>query len=292
MSEIKNRYEFMLLFDVQDGNPNGDPDLGNQPRMDLETGQGLVTDVCLKRKIRNYVMMTRGDTEGCDIFVKEKAVLNKMIEAAWDKAAGGKKPEEIKKNIKEKQKTDDEARRLMCAKYFDIRAFGAVLTTGEKNAGQVRGPIQMTFARSFDPIAAVEHSITRMAVTNEKDEEKERTMGRKYTVPYALYAARGFVSPQLAAQTGFSQEDLELLWEALQNMFEFDRSAARGLMTTRRLIVFKHATALGCAPAESLFERVACRLVDGVRVPRKFSDYEVTLDGEPLTEVMKVVEVG
>ena len=291
MSKLENRYEFMLLFDVQDGNPNGDPDLGNQPRMDLETSYGLVTDVCLKRKVRNYVMLTQNDKPGYDIFVKEKAVLNTMIAAEWDKAAGGRKPDEVKK-AKETQKVELAARKLLCEKYFDIRTFGAVLSTGDKGAGQVRGPIQLTFSRSFDPIVVAEHSITRMAVTNEKDEEKERTMGRKYTVPYALYAARGFVSPQLAAQTGFSQEDLELFWEALLNMFEFDRSAARGLMTARHLVIFRHATALGCASAESLFERVVCRRKEGVGVPRKFSDYAVTLDGEPLTETKKVVEVG
>ena len=291
MSEIKNRYEFELLFDVQDGNPNGDPDLGNQPRMDLETGYGLVTDVCLKRKVRNYVALTHGEKAGYDIFVKEKAVLNTLIAAEWDNAAGGRKPDEVKK-AKESQKVELAARKLLCEKYFDVRAFGAVLSTGDKGAGQVRGPLQLTFSRSFDPIVVAEHSITRMAVTNEKDEEKERTMGRKYTIPYALYAARGFVSPQLAAQTGFSQEDLELFWESLLNMFEFDRSAARGLMTTRHLVIFEHKTALGSASAESLFERIACTRRDGVDVPRKFSDYVVTLDGMSLTETKKIVEVG
>ena len=291
MSEIKNRYEFELLFDVQDGNPNGDPDLGNQPRMDLETGYGLVTDVCLKRKVRNYVALTHGEKAGYDIFVKEKAVLNTLIAAEWDNAAGGRKPDEVKK-AKESQKVELAARKLLCEKYFDVRAFGAVLSTGDKGAGQVRGPLQLTFSRSFDPIVVAEHSITRMAVTNEKDEEKERTMGRKYTIPYALYAARGFVSPQLAAQTGFSQEDLELFWESLLNMFEFDRSAARGLMTTRHLVIFEHKTALGSASAESLFERIACTRRDGVDVPRKFSDYVVTLDGMQVTETKKIVEVG
>jgi len=291
MSEIKNRYEFELLFDVQDGNPNGDPDLGNQPRMDLETGYGLVTDVCLKRKVRNYVALTHGEKAGYDIFVKEKAVLNTLIAAEWDNAAGGRKPDEVKK-AKESQKVELAARKLLCEKYFDVRAFGAVLSTGDKGAGQVRGPLQLTFSRSFDPIVVAEHSITRMAVTNEKDEEKERTMGRKYTIPYALYAARGFVSPQLAAQTGFSQEDLELFWESLLNMFEFDRSAARGLMTTRHLVIFKHKTVLGSASAESLFERIACTRRDGVDVPRKFYDYVVTLDGMPLTETKMIVEVG
>ena len=291
MSELKNRYEFVLLYDVQDGNPNGDPDLGNQPRMDLETGYGLVTDVCLKRKVRNYVMLTRGNQKGYDIFVKEKAVLNNMIAEKWDEAADGKTPKEVKE-AKETQNVENKARDLLCKDCYDIRTFGAVLSTGDKGAGQVRGPIQLTFSRSYDPIVVAEHSITRMAVTNEKDADKERTMGRKYTVPYALYCARGFVSPQLAAQTGFSEEDLELFWEALLNMFEYDRSAARGLMTARRLVIFKHNSPLGNASAESLFERVVCRKNDGVSTPRAFGDYRITLDGAPLTEVKKVVAVG
>lgn len=291
MSELKNRYEFVLLYDVQDGNPNGDPDLGNQPRMDLETGYGLVTDVCLKRKVRNYVMLTRGNQKGYDIFVKEKAVLNNMIAEKWDEAADGKTPKEVKE-AKETQNVENKARDLLCKDYYDIRTFGAVLSTGDKGAGQVRGPIQLTFSRSYDPIVVAEHSITRMAVTNEKDADKERTMGRKYTVPYALYCARGFVSPQLAAQTGFSEEDLELFWEALLNMFEYDRSAARGLMTARRLVIFKHNSPLGNASAEGLFERVVCRKNDGVSTPRAFGDYRITLDGAPLTEVKKVVAVG
>ncbi|MCI7403487.1 MULTISPECIES: type I-C CRISPR-associated protein Cas7/Csd2 [unclassified Pyramidobacter] len=318
MSELKNRYEFVLLYDVQDGNPNGDPDLGNQPRMDLETGYGLVTDVCLKRKVRNYVMLTQGGREGYDIFVKEKAVLNNMIEEEWKGASGGRTPKEVKA-AKETQKVEDEARKRLCKRYYDIRTFGAVLSTGDSksdkenkedekskdntkdknggknlkmSAGQVRGPIQLTFSRSYDPIVVAEHSITRMAVTNEKDVDKERTMGRKYTVPYALYCARGFVSPQLAAQTGFSEEDLELFWEALLNMFEYDRSAARGLMTARRLVIFKHGSPLGNASAESLFERVVCRKNNDASTPRSFGDYCVMLDGQPLTEVKKIVAVS
>ena len=317
MSEIKNRYEFVLLYDVQDGNPNGDPDLGNQPRMDLETGYGLVTDVCLKRKVRNYVMLTQKEREGYKIFVKEGA-LNPRIEAAWKVASGGRTPKEVKA-AKKTQEVEDKARELLCKSYYDIRTFGAVLSTGDSksdkenkedekskdntkdknggknlkmSAGQVRGPIQLTFSRSYDPIVVAEHSITRMAVTNEKDVDKERTMGRKYTVPYALYCARGFVSPQLAAQTGFSEEDLELFWEALLNMFEYDRSAARGLMTARRLVIFKHGSPLGNASAESLFERVVGSKNDGVSTPRAFGDYRITLDGAPLTEVKKVVAVG
>ena len=196
------------------------------------------------------------------------------------------------KEAKETQNVENKARDLLCKDYYDIRTFGAVLSTGDKGAGQVRGPIQLTFSRSYDPIVVAEHSITRMAVTNEKDADKERTMGRKYTVPYALYCARGFVSPQLAAQTGFSEEDLELFWGALLNMFEYDRSAARGLMTARRLVIFKHNSPLGNASAESLFERVVCRKNDGVSTPRAFGDYRITLDGAPLTEVKKVVAVG
>lgn len=291
MSELKNRYEFVLIYDVQDGNPNGDPDLGNQPRMDLETGYGLVTDVCLKRKVRNYVMLTRDNQKGYDIFVKEKAVLNNMIAKKWDEAADGKTPKEVKE-AKETQNVENKARDLLCKDYYDIRTFGAVLSTGDKGAGQVRGPIQLTFSRSYDPIVVAEHSITRMAVTNEKDADKERTMGRKYTVPYALYCARGFVSPQLAAQTGFSEEDLELFWEALLNMFEYDRSAARGLMTARRLVIFKHGSPLGSASAESLFERVVCRKNNDALAPRSFDDYCVMLDGQPLTEVKKIVAVS
>ena len=287
MSELKNRYEFVLLYDVQDGNPNGDPDLGNQPRMDLETGYGLVTDVCLKRKVRNYVMLTRGNQKGYDIFVKEKAVLNNMIA---EKMGRSRRRQNAERG--EGSKRNPERREQGPRSAVHIRTFGAVLSTGDKGAGQVRGPIQLTFSRSYDPIVVAEHSITRMAVTNEKDADKERTMGRKYTVPYALYCARGFVSPQLAAQTGFSEEDLELFWEALLNMFEYDRSAARGLMTARRLVIFKHNSPLGNASAESLFERVVCRKNDGVSTPRAFGDYRITLDGAPLTEVKKVVAVG
>lgn len=291
MTELKNRYEFELFYDVQDGNPNGDPDLGNQPRMDIETGHGLVTDVCLKRKVRNYVMLAKKEEPGYKIFVKEKAVLNNMIEEKWDEAADGKSVSEVKKD-KKKEKVEKSARQLLCEDYFDIRAFGAVLSTGDKGAGQVRGPVQLTFSRSIDPIVVSEHSITRMAVTNEKDAEKERTMGRKYTVPYALYRVHGFISPMLASQTGFDEEDLALFWETLQNMFEVDRSAARGLMSARRLVVFKHSSPLGNASAEELFNRIECSKKEGVEAPRSFKDYEITLDGNPLTERMTVVNVG
>ena len=274
MSEvIKNRYEFILFFDVQDGNPNGDPDAGNLPRVDAETGRGLVTDVCLKRKVRNFVQLMQGDKAGYDIFIKEKAILNKLIDAAHE--------QETVKTKTTKGEQVEAARQWMCQKYFDIRTFGAVMSTG-KNAGQVRGPVQLTFARSIDPIVALEHSITRMAVATEKEAEKQqgdnRTMGRKFTVPYALYRAYGFISPHLAAQTGFSEEDLDLFWKALQSMFDHDHSAARGLMATRKLIIFKHDSALGNAPAHGLFEAVPNpELKDKSKPPRTFSDYaEIT----------------
>ena len=269
MSELKNRIDFVYIFDVQDGNPNGDPDAGNLPRVDAETGMGLVTDVCLKRKVRNYVQVAKDQSAGYDIFIREKAVLNTMIDAAHD-------DEEVKAA---KDKTSA-ARNFMCKKYFDIRTFGAVMSTG-KNAGQVRGPIQFTFARSVDPIAAAEHSITRMAVATEKEAEKQggdnRTMGRKATVPYGLYICHGFISANLAQQTGFSEEDLALFWEALKNMFDVDRSAARGLMSAQKLIVFNHESALGNAPANKLFDLVKVeKICDGA--PRKFSDYKVSID--------------
>lgn len=266
MSELKNRIDFVYIFDVQDGNPNGDPDAGNLPRVDAETGMGLVTDVCLKRKVRNYVQVAKECAAGYDIFIKEKAVLNTLIDAAHE--------EDTVKTASDKTSA---ARDLMCKKYFDIRTFGAVMSTG-KNAGQVRGPIQFTFARSVDPIAAMEHSITRMAVATEKEAEKQggdnRTMGRKATVPYGLYVCHGFVSANLAKQTGFSEEDLNLFWDALKNMFDVDRSAARGLMSAQKLIVFKHESVLGNAPANKLFDLVKIEKVcDGA--PRKFEDYKV-----------------
>lgn len=286
MTTLNKRYDFAFFFDVQDGNPNGDPDAGNLPRVDAETGMGLVTDVCLKRKVRNYVQLVHGEETGYDIFVKEKAVLNRAINAAWEEANPGKEV----KLADEKRKAEDNARARLCDKFFDIRAFGAVLSTGEKGAGQVRGPIQLTFARSVDPVVTLEHSITRMAVTNEKDVDKERTMGRKFTIPYGLYRVHGFVSAHLAAQTGFSQEDLDLFWRALLEMFEHDHSAARGLMSARKLIVFEHETALGNVPASDLFDRVkSCRVTEGVA--RGFSDYEVLLDGQKIEGIKKIVSV-
>lgn len=275
MSDLTKRYDFVLLFDVQDGNPNGDPDAGNLPRIDAETGMGLVTDVCLKRKVRNYVQLS-----GKDIFIKEKAVLNTLIDEAHEQ-------ESVRK--KEKGEKTEAARAWMCLKYYDIRTFGAVMSTG-KNAGQVRGPVQMTFARSVEPVVALEHSITRMAVTTETEAEKQsgdnRTMGRKYTVPYGLYLAHGFVSAHLANQTGFSEEDMNLFWEALQNMFEHDRSAARGMMSTQGLYVFEHSTALGNAPAHKLFERIKIeRKPESEGPARSFEDYTVTVDESGLDGV-------
>ncbi len=275
---LTNRYDFVLLFDVKDGNPNGDPDAGNLPRLDAETGHGLVTDVSLKRKVRNFVGLVKGEQPPYEIYVREKAVLNKTHERAYE---GIGKADLLKGDDKKRKGGDavGEARDWMCKNFFDVRTFGAVMSTGV-NCGQVRGPVQLTFARSIDPIIAQEHSITRMAVATEAEAEKQdgdnRTMGRKHTVPYGLYAAHGFVSSFLAKQTGFSEDDLELLWQALAQMFEHDRSAARGEMATRGLYVFKHDSELGNAPAHALFDRIkAERKVD---VPRSFSDYEVTVN--------------
>lgn len=269
---LENRYDFVLLFDVKDGNPNGDPDAGNLPRVDAETGCGLVTDVCLKRKIRNYVGLVKGERPPHEIYVKEKAVLNRQHERAYQAY-------DLKSVSKKLPKKEEDARKViawMCGNFFDVRTFGAVMTT-EVNCGQVRGPVQMTFARSVDPIVVSEHSITRMAVTNERDIEKERTMGRKFTVPYGLYTSHGFLSAHLADQTGFSEDDLSLLWEALTNMFEHDRSAARGEMNTRGLYVFKHNDKLGNAPAHRLFDLIRVNRKDDVTVPREFNDYVVTV---------------
>jgi CRISPR-associated protein Csd2 len=300
---ITKRYDFVFLFDVKDGNPNGDPDAGNLPRIDAETGMGLVTDVCLKRKVRNYVQISKECAPPYDIFVKEKAILNQKIAGAY--AALGidleKEPADAKDGKKRNSKGEaqgaevEKGRAQMCKTYFDIRTFGAVMSTGA-NAGQVRGPVQMTFARSIDPIVALEHSITRMAVTKEEDAEKQggdnRTMGRKFTVPYGLYRSHGFVSAHLAGQTGFSEEDLKLFWEALINGFENDRSAARGEMSTRTLLAFEHTSALGNAPAHALFDRVAVNRKPGSEGPaRSFEAYEVTFDGKPLPPVDAVKEL-
>ena len=282
MSELKNRFDFVYIFDVKDGNPNGDPDAGNLPRVDAETGMGLVTDVCLKRKVRNYVQAAKGLSDGYDIFIKEKAVLNTLIDKAHDDSA-----------VKAATDKTEAARMFMCKNYYDIRTFGAVMSTG-KNAGQVRGAIQLTFARSVDAIATAEHSITRMAVATEKEAEKQggdnRTMGRKATVPYGLYICHGFISANLAQQTGFSEEDLLLFWDALKNMFDIDRSAARGLMSAQKLIVFKHDSVLGNAPANKLFDLVKVeRVCDGA--PRSFNDYTVTIDMAGLPANVTVQEL-
>lgn len=282
MSELNKRIDFVYIFDVQDGNPNGDPDAGNLPRVDAETGMGLVTDVCLKRKVRNYVQVAKGLSEGYDIFIKEKAVLNTLIEKAHDNS-----------EVKVAKDKTAAARMYMCKNYYDIRTFGAVMSTG-KNAGQVRGAVQMTFARTVDPIASSEHSITRMAVATEKEAEKQsgdnRTMGRKATVPYGLYVCHGFISANLAKQTGFTEEDLELFWDALKNMFDVDRSAARGLMSAQKLIVFRHESALGNAPANKLFDLVNIKKnCDGA--PRSFSDYTVTIREENLPKGVSVDEL-
>lgn len=277
MSAIAHRYEFVLLFDVENGNPNGDPDAGNMPRIDPETGYGLVTDVCLKRKIRNHVALAKDGAEGFKIYVQEKAVLNRTNEEAY-------KAYDLKPESKKLPKKIEDSLRVtgwMCGNFYDIRAFGAVMTT-EVNCGQVRGPVQLAFAKSVEAILPQEISITRMAVTNEKDLEKERTMGRKHIVPYGLYVARGFVSAPLADKTGFSEEDLELLWEALLNMFEHDRSAARGLMSSRKLFVFKHEGKMGNAPAHKLFDLIDIQRAEGSTGPaRSFKDYAVNVGAVP-----------
>lgn len=300
---LSRRYEFVYLFDVKDGNPNGDPDAGNTPRIDPETGHGLVTDVCLKRKVRNYIEISaleRKNNDGLRIFIHEGAILNSLIAEAYATANGsGSESNKVMTPI-------ERARAEMCRKYYDVRTFGAVMSTDAgteedkednkkskvyKNAGQVRGPIQITFSRSIDPIVPSVHTITRMAVTNERDKEKEQTMGNKSTVPYGLYRCHGFISAQLAADTGFSNADLELFWEALKNMFDHDRSAARGMMAPRALVVFKHSTALGNAPAHKLLERVKVSRKDGVTVPRSFDDYEISIDESNVPEGIEIIKM-
>nr|WP_243755431.1 type I-C CRISPR-associated protein Cas7/Csd2 [Thiomicrorhabdus sp. 6S3-12] len=276
---IQNRYEFVYFFDVTNGNPNGDPDAGNMPRLDPESSKGLVTDVSLKRKIRNYIQLSEDSTPGYDIYVQEKSVLNQQNQKAYDALEIKSEPKKLPKDqSKAKEVTD-----WMCANFFDVRAFGAVMTT-EVNSGQVRGPLQLAFAKSIDPIIPLEISITRMAVTNEKDLEKERTMGRKHIVPYGLYRVHGFVSAKLAEKTGFSDEDLEKVWKALEMMFEHDHSAARGEMAGRKLIVFKHENALGNAPAHKLFDRVTVERVKGEEgtPAAEYSDYKIELNTEGL----------
>lgn len=297
---IQNRYEFVYLFDVTNGNPNGDPDAGNMPRLDPDSSRGLVTDVCLKRKIRNFIELTEDQTQGYDIYVKEKSVLNLQHKKAYE--ALGITPES-KKMPKDETKAR-EVTAWMCKNFFDVRTFGAVMTT-EVNSGQVRGPVQLTFAKSEDPVIPLEVSITRMAVTTEKEAEAQsgdnRTMGRKHIVPYGLYRAHGFISANLAKKleheklhgAGFSDADLNKLWQALEHMFEHDRSAARGEMVGRHLVVFKHATALGNAPSHELFERVVVERVQGEKgsPAQAFSDYSVKLDGQAIKGFKHVVEL-
>jgi len=359
MEPIKNRYEFILLFDVRDGNPNGDPDAGNLPRIDPETGNSLVTDVCLKRKVRNYVGLVKGEQPPFEIYVKEKAILNKQHERAYDalddndsvrklipkelsnelldaviKTVGEKylsrKPignngsqylvlnprapiSEMKKKCKDNKKNridkvsvefvksfldfaiDLEAQKWMCNNFYDIRTFGAVMSTGDWKCGQVRGPVQLTFGRSVERVFTVEHTITRMAVATEAEAEAQkgdnRTMGRKFTIPYALYRTHGFISAPFAKQTGFSEEDLELFWESLLNMFDHDRSAARGEMTARKLIVFKHESELGNAPANKLFDLVRVERTENTdSPPRSFSDYKVIINSDAVPEKVSLIE--
>jgi len=273
MSEIiKNRYEFVLLFDVENGNPNGDPDMGNMPRVDPQTGHGIVTDVCLKRKIRDYVDMVKSGEAGYDIYVKSGVVLNDQHEMAYKKINHPPKGE--------KELADPEATRFMCDNFYDVRTFGAVMSTGV-NCGQVRGPVQFSFARSADPIFQQEVTVTRCAVTNKKDAEKGQTMGKKQIVPYGLYRAEGYISAHLAKKTtGFNEDDLNLLWDSLINMFEHDHSAARGKMSARKLIVFKHEGELGNCQSHILFDKVKVERRSGDLPPRSFADYNVTIADE------------
>ena len=298
---VQKRYDFVILFDVKDGNPNGDPDAGNLPRVDAETGHGLITDVCLKRKVRNYVGLNKDDQAPYGIFIKEKSVLNKTIEQAYVSLnIDLQEPPSDLTNGKKRNKPGqgqgkeiDRARQFLCQNFFDIRTFGAVMSTGA-NAGQVRGPVQLTFARSVDPIVSLEHSITRMAVATEAEAEKQggdnRTMGRKFTVPYGLYRAHGFVSAPLANQTGFSEDDLELLWESLERMFEHDRSAARGLMGTRKLVIFEHSSKMGDVSVQKLFDAVTVKRIDENKPARDFSDYSVSIAKDQIPQSVSLIE--
>lgn len=282
MSEaIRNRYDFVILFDVENGNPNGDPDAGNMPIVDPESGYGLVTDVCLKRKIRNYVEMVKEDEKGYRIYIKENIPLNRSDKEAYDYV--GVTAGDIKTKKKDDPELDRKIRDFMCENFYDIRTFGAVMTTFVKdklNCGQVRGPVQIGFARSVDPILPQEITITRVAITTESDAENKGTeMGRKYIVPYALYRAEGYISANLARKvTGFSEEDLELLWQAILNMFDNDHSAARGKMAVRKLIIFRHDSELGCAPAHKLFDGVKVEKRADVEIVRGFGDYVVEIE--------------
>ncbi len=308
MNPIKHRYDFVYLFDVTNGNPNGDPDAGNLPRLDPETNQGLVSDVCLKRKVRNFVALTKEDAPGHEIYVTERAILELQQKRAWEAIIPEATAKDREKLPKDQQKAR-EITRWMCANFFDVRTFGAVMSTRGANCGQVRGPVQFSFARSIDPILPLEVSITRMAATTEADAESKgdiRTMGRKHIVPYGLYRAHGYVSACLAGGakgTGFSEEDLALVWLALEQMFDHDRSAARGEMAARRLVLFEHETALGNAAAHRLFERVAVKRAfdgreyepgarDARHLPpaRAYTDYAVHIDETDLPNGIKIID--
>ena len=290
MSAIQNRYEFVYFFDVENGNPNGDPDAGNMPRLDPETNLGLVTDVCIKRKVRNFVEIVKENKSPFEIYVRERAILNQTHERAHQ-AVGAAGKEEGKKR-KGSGAEVEKAREWMCANFFDVRTFGAVMSTGV-NCGQVRGPVQLSFARSIDRILPLEVSITRMAVATEKEAEAQsgdnRTMGRKHIVPYALYRAEGFISSHLAAQTGFSETDLELFWDALINMFDHDHSAARGKMAARKLFAFKHESKLGNAPAHKLFDLVTANLDNKAKPGRSFTDYTVEIAENDLPDGVELI---
>lgn len=314
MTALANRYDFVLLFDVSKGNPNGDPDAGNLPRLDPETNHGLVSDVSLKRKVRNYVELAKGGEPRFNIYVQEGAILNEKHREAYKAVRPDN--DKVAKDKSLNPQNDDEAiklRQFMCDNFFDVRTFGAVMSTGI-NCGQVRGPVQMTFAHSVEPIVPQEISITRMAATNEREKTERqegsdsderadnRTMGRKHIVPYGLYRAHGFISAKLAERTGFSNADLDLLFQALENMFEHDRSAARGEMATRKLVIFKHASALGNAPAHALFDRVKVgrnidgafqtidRRLDNYPPAREFSDYAIDIERDGLPEGVEIIE--
>lgn len=295
MSEpICNRYEFVILFDVENGNPNGDPDAGNMPRIDPETGHGIVTDVCLKRKIRNYIETVKEDEPGYKIYIKDNVPLNASDETAFEMLQVD--PKNIKEAKKNRENLDLEIRDFMCKNFFDIRTFGAVMTTFVKaklNCGQVRGPVQLTFARSIDPVVQQEVTITRVAITTKEDAEKKGTeMGRKYVLPYALYRAEGFISANLARKvTGFSEEDLKLFWNAVINMFEHDHAAARGKMTVRELIVFRHESELGNAPSYKLFDTVSVKRKENAQIARQYQDYEVAVDTAALPEGVSCVRM-
>jgi CRISPR-associated protein Csd2 len=286
MSEaVKNRCDFILLFDVKNGNPNGDPDAGNLPRLDPETGHGIVTDVCLKRKVRNYVELVKNSQTSFNIYVQEKSILTERRKPAYEAVS----------DEKDTSAKISKARMWMCQNFFDVRTFGAVMSTRENNCGQVRGPVQMTFAQSIEPVVSLEASITRMAVETKKESDSQsgdnRTMGRKTYIPYGLYRTHGFVSAPLARQTGFSEEDLELFWNALINMFEHDRSAARGEMAVQKLIVFKHESELGNAPAHKLFDLVRVAKKDDSKPPRSFSDYEVMVERSTVPVGVELMEM-